>query len=123
MRLKRQEKLGLLLPITTTNCPHRMPALLDLVNYLASNILDEVYPNYQQHDPSYREFFRVQPPKRKEGKKKDKEGGSNSLPSLPSLHSMPSNKSITEENCKIRFISITIAPASISTTPDENKIT
>jgi hypothetical protein len=96
VRLKRQEKLSLLLPITTTNCPHRMPALLDLANYLAANILDEVYPNYQQHDPSYRELFRIQPPKRKEGRKKEKEGGGvNSLPSLPSLHSLPSNKSIS----------------------------
>ena len=30
----------MLLPITTTNCPHRMAALIDLSNYITATILD-----------------------------------------------------------------------------------
>lgn len=40
IKIKRHEKMCMLLPITTTNCPHRMAALIDLSNYITANILD-----------------------------------------------------------------------------------
>jgi hypothetical protein len=57
IRIKQNEKMYLLLPITTTNCPHRMTATIDMANYICGNILDEVYPNYQRHDPAFKDQF------------------------------------------------------------------
>ena len=47
----------LLLPITTTNCPHKITAQMDMVNYISSHILDEAYPNYHQYDQSLKNRF------------------------------------------------------------------
>ena len=50
IKLKPQEKLYMMLPITTTNCPHRIAAQIDLANYIAANILIETYPDYSSYD-------------------------------------------------------------------------
>jgi hypothetical protein len=55
IRLKPNEKMFCLLPITTTNCPHRMAAQLDMSNYLCGIILDECYPDYQRCDSFIRQ--------------------------------------------------------------------
>jgi len=50
-----------MLPITTTNCPHRMAAQLDMSNYICGIILDECYPNYHRYEPSIRQEFKQNP--------------------------------------------------------------
>lgn len=57
IRIKQNEKMFLLLPITNTNCPHRMTAQIDMANYICGNVLDEVHPNYQKYDPALRAKF------------------------------------------------------------------
>ena len=52
IKLKQPEKLYMMLPITTTNCPHRIAAQIDLANYISANILIETYPDYQNFDPN-----------------------------------------------------------------------
>ncbi len=47
----------LLLPITTTNCPHKITAQMDMVNYISSHILDEAHPNYLSYDQSLKNRF------------------------------------------------------------------
>ena len=47
-----------MLPITTTNYPHTMAALIDLSNYITATILDELHPNYHQYDPTYKDLFK-----------------------------------------------------------------
>lgn len=116
IRIKQTEKMFLLLPITTTNCPHRMTAQIDMANYICGNVLDEVHPNYQKYDPVLRGRFlqkeEVVPmspafvksaskelePIDREKWKKEKEGSMISIPSIGSIASIPqisSAKSIT----------------------------
>jgi hypothetical protein len=122
VRIKRHERMSMLLPITTTNCPHRMAALLDLANYLVANILDELHPNYQHSDPAFRELFRPKEPSRrgreaKEGKERKKEGSVTSLPNFPSNKSVPE-----EQQLKIKIITVipNQPPTEIIPKPTEN---
>lgn len=48
----------LMMPITTTNCPHRMPAHLDLTNYIASNILHQAYQNLPIYNDNIKQLFK-----------------------------------------------------------------
>lgn len=110
IRIRQIEKMFLLLPITTTNCPHRMTAQIDMANYICGNILDEVHPNYQKYDPVLKgkflqkeESIPMSPafvksaskelePIDREKWKKEKEGSMISMisiPSIPSIASIP----------------------------------
>ena len=56
IRLRQQQKMYLMLPITTTNSAHRIPAMLDLANYITSAILHEAYPKPPQTEPNLAMF-------------------------------------------------------------------
>lgn len=47
-----------MLPITTTNCPHRIAAQIDLANYIAANILIQSYPDYSHYDELIKQEFK-----------------------------------------------------------------
>jgi hypothetical protein len=118
IRIKPHDRMYLLLPITTTNCPHRMAALIDMANYICASVLDQAHPNYHQFDPVLKDQFMQKPeekapvrkvvsPKEAERERerrrreREKEGGS-----MSSIPNFPSVKSINEELSKITLISV-----------------
>lgn len=98
--IRLKDRMFLLLPITTTSCPHRTPALLDMANYIAACMLDEIHPNYHNHDPALRAHFKSEDKGQPVRKRGAKEGSVSSIPNLPSVRSM------SEEALKIKILTV-----------------
>lgn len=46
----------MMLPITTTNCPHRTAAQIDMASFICAHILDETYPGFMFDQTIKNEF-------------------------------------------------------------------
>ena len=58
VRIKPTEKMYLIPPLTTVNCPHKLPSLMDLTNHVCMMILEDSYPDYSSFDPTVRRMFK-----------------------------------------------------------------
>ena len=58
IKIKQNEKMYVVLPFTTVNCPHKLPSLVDLSNYVCMNILEDTFPDYTMFDHAVKKLFK-----------------------------------------------------------------
>lgn len=58
IRIKQNEKMFLVLPITTVNCPHKIPSIVDIANFVCMMILEDNFPDYTAYDPAAKKMFK-----------------------------------------------------------------
>ena len=67
-----------MLPIATVNSPHRLQCQIDMNNFIGTQILEDIYPEYANYDPTLKQSFKQssrEGAKQEEVKVSIKEGG------------------------------------------------